>query len=146
MKGAYAEYADRFRLPGHDEMDRLAKAALGAGSVASPLADAATASNVFTVAVQSMHTPWLLHDNSAQSARAFAEIQAIGHGLRNFAPFSVVRSAVSASALCGHDKSREGQGLLLSRELGLAIAQRSSATAGHGEPRMPGALSLEPVA
>lgn len=92
MKGAYAGYADRFRLPGHDEMDWLAKAALGAGSVASHLADAATASNVFTAAVQSMHTPWLLHDNTAQSVRAFAEIQAIGHGLRNFAPFDAALS------------------------------------------------------
>lgn len=92
MKGAYAGYADRFRLPGHDEMDMLAKAALAAGSVASHLADAATASNVFTSAVQSMHTPWLLHDNTAQSARAFAEIQAIGHGLRNFAPFDAALS------------------------------------------------------
>jgi Swt1-like HEPN len=92
MKGAYAGYADRFRLPVHDEIDRLAKAALGAGSVASRLADAATASNVFTAAMQSMHTPWLLHDNTAQSARAFAEIQAIGHGLRNFAPFDAALS------------------------------------------------------
>jgi hypothetical protein len=79
-------------LPGYDEMDRLAKVALGAGSAAHHLADAAAASKALTSAVQSMHTPWLLRDNAAQSVLAFAEIQAIGHGLRNFAPFDATLS------------------------------------------------------
>ncbi|WP_213029985.1 hypothetical protein, partial [Acinetobacter baumannii] len=69
-----------------------AKVALGAGSAAHHLADAAAASKALTSAVQSMPTPWLLRDNSAQSVLAFAEIQAIGHGLRNFAPFDATLS------------------------------------------------------
>jgi hypothetical protein len=86
LQGAYTGYADRFRLPGLYEMDSLAKAALAAQGVISGLTDGAAMGNTFT-AMQSMHAPWLLHADAAQSVRAFAEIQAIGHGLRSFAPF-----------------------------------------------------------
>jgi len=91
MKGAYAGYADRFRMPFHDEMDRLTKAALAADPLAAHLADVAAGGDLAT-AMKSMHSPWLLNDHVAQSARAFAEIQAIGHGLRTFAPFDTALS------------------------------------------------------
>ena len=91
LQGAYAGYADRFRLPGLNEMNSLANAIATQG-MGSRLAGAAVTSNAFTTAMQSMHAPWLLHDNAMQSVRAFAEIQAIGHGLRSFAPFDATLS------------------------------------------------------
>lgn len=87
LKGAYVGYSDRFRLPGLDEAARLSKVALAAEGVSSRLATAAGMDRAFTTAMQSMNVPWLLRDNVTQSARAFAEIQAIGHGLRSFKPF-----------------------------------------------------------
>lgn len=92
LQGAYTGYVDRFRLPGQNEMDSLAKTAVAAQGVISRLADGAAMGNAYVTAMQSMHAPWLLHADAAQSVRAFAEIQAIGHGLRSFAPFDPMLS------------------------------------------------------
>ncbi|MCP9630286.1 Swt1 family HEPN domain-containing protein [Rhodopseudomonas palustris] len=77
--GAYHGLQDRFRLP---ELGELAKLTKGAFSPS----DAWTDSSLFS-AMRSMHTPWLLRENTPKSIHAFTELQAIGRALRNAAPF-----------------------------------------------------------
>jgi hypothetical protein len=84
--GSYKQYEDMFRRPGFDETDRLVREAMTA-SAWSKFPDAQSQLPMLTSAIESIRSPWLNADHESASARALADLYAIGHAINTRAPF-----------------------------------------------------------
>jgi hypothetical protein len=85
---AHQKFIDQFRLPEVTELQKLAHGAFATSDLARVLGGTfASYENSIASAMRSMNTPWLLRDEVTRSARAFAELQTIGHALGSIAPF-----------------------------------------------------------
>jgi hypothetical protein len=86
---AHQQFMGQFRLPEVTELQKLAHGAFATSDIARLLGGTfGSYEHSIASAMRSMNTPWLLRDDVTQSARAFAELQTIGHALGSIAPFN----------------------------------------------------------
>jgi hypothetical protein len=76
-----------FRLPDVDEVGRLAREALNSAALAQSMFGSAAAIGMIQAAMVDMQHPWLNIEYADRSARAFAEILAIGRSVGERPPF-----------------------------------------------------------
>lgn len=97
---AYQKFADQFRLPEATELQKLAHGTFALKEMVERFGGpAGSYETSIASAMQSMNSPWLLRDDVTQSARAFAELQTIGHALGSIAPFDEGLAASLRGAL-----------------------------------------------
>lgn len=85
---AQAEYEKLFRLPAADEITRLARDAKAAADLGRLAYHDVDQVESLHAAMQAMQRPWLNIEHVDHSARAFAELQAIGRALTSNPPYA----------------------------------------------------------
>lgn len=84
---AQADYEKLFRLPAGDEVARLVKDTQVSGDLARLAYGTSDATESLRAAMQAMQHPWLNIAEVSNSARAFADMQAIGRALATSPPY-----------------------------------------------------------
>lgn len=80
-------YEQLFRRPELADVNRLAREALGAGTLAASVFGDARPGAALEAAMAAMQNPWARIEHMDRSARAFAEMQAMGRILNDRPPF-----------------------------------------------------------
>lgn len=84
---AYKAYERMFRRPELEEIGRLAQGAQCIGTLAASVFGQGRLGGALEAAMGAMHSPWLNIEHVDRSARAFAQLQAIGQIVNECAPF-----------------------------------------------------------
>jgi hypothetical protein len=96
---AIRTFENSFRLPGINEVDQLARYAMGAESLAKKMLDGINGNSIIQAAMAGMQNPWMSIEHAEKSASGLASILALGHGLDEQAPFNAGFSDVLRPSL-----------------------------------------------
>ncbi len=84
----HERYRQSFALPAMSEVGRLARQALGTGTLAESVLAANGRVSAVEEAMRAMRSPWLNIEHELRSTRAFGDLIGIGHGLAAFPPYA----------------------------------------------------------
>lgn len=88
ISAEHERYRQSFALPATTEIERLARQALGTGTLAESVFAASGRAGAVEEAMRAMRSPWLNVEHELRSTRAFGDLLGIGRGVAALPPYA----------------------------------------------------------
>ena len=88
ISAEHERYRQSFALPATTEIERLARQALGTGTLAESVLAASGRAGAVEEAMRAMRSPWLNVEHELRSTRAFGDLLGIGWGVAALPPYA----------------------------------------------------------